>query len=315
MAFSSIGYDGTVDEVEFGRLMAYSASSEYGVNYPTAFQISAIAGESLMLKLTSGLAWTAGVVDSTPAETTVVLDPVTSGTRWDLIVVRRNWSPPGGETSIAVVKGGASKQIPDRERARGVLEDQPLWLVRVDQGRSVPSEYVDLRVFARNGGCTANDDLVRSYMNTLGTMIEVNGVLWLRVVDSASLPSWKKVSDLTDSGWVFGARSGTGWTSGGGDYIYSRRQGNLVEVRLRLTRNGPDIPVSSSGDIPNMNVGRISKDHAPTFSVAGFSSGSAGRVATFAVGADRQVLLSAVGSDAPIRRGDTISGSGMFFVD
>lgn len=315
MAFDSIGYDGTVNEVQWGKLIAYTASSEYGVNYPTSFEATTVAGQSLMVKLSAGTAWTAGVVDSESAETTVELEPVLSGSRWDLIVIRRNWTPPGGATSIAVVKGNSARALPSRETARGVLEDQPLWLVRVDAGNSLPSAYVDLRVFARNGGCTANEDLVRSYMNSLGTMIEIRGKLWIRTAGSDGLPEWTVLSDSTDTGWVFGARSGTGWTTGGSDHVYSRRLGNLVDVRMQVTRNGPDISVPTHGDIPNMEVGQINTAHAPSFRQAGLTPNGSGRNASVYVARTGKLYLAAVSPGAPIRRGDVISASGTFFID
>lgn len=319
MAIVSVGYDGSVDETQFEKIMGYSASSKFGVNSLGAFKASTVAGQVLQVRLSSAggsaTAWTAGVVDAMDADATVQLESPASGTRWDLIVLRRDYQPPGGSTSLAVVQGGSAKAIPTREVASGVLEDQPLWLVRVDAGSAVPAQYVDLRVFARNGGCTANDDMVREYMGSLGTMIEVNGILWLRRVSTSGIEEWAKLLDFTDSGWVFGARSGTGWTSGGGDYIYSRLKNGTVEVRVRLTRNGPDIPVSSTGDIGNVNIGQITSSHAPSFSVAALGSGAVGRNASIYVDGNGLLWLSAVSPGGSIRNGDLISATGSFFKD
>lgn len=195
MAITSVGYDGTVDEKQFEKIMGYSTYSKYGVHASGAFAASNVAGQVLQVQIAAGTAWTSGVVDTMDTPDTVQLEP-TSGTRWDLIVLRRNYQPPGGTTTLAVVKGGASMVLPVRENNPGVLDDQPLWLVKVESGKSVPSQYVDLRVWARSGGCTAKHDLVRSYLSSLGTMIEINGVLWLSRVGANGQGEWVKPIEL-----------------------------------------------------------------------------------------------------------------------
>lgn len=204
MAITSVGYDGTVDEIQFEKIMGYSAHSKYGVNTSGAFAASTVAGQVLQVKIKGNqgtfpaAAWTAGVVDLMDTDETVQIEPATSGSRWDLIALRRDYQPPGGETALTVVKGTGRKTIPSRETNAGVLDDQPLWLVRVDAGKSTVSEYVDLRVWARNGGCTARHDLVRSYMGITGTQIEINGTLWLRRVGKSGDEEWVKPIDLAD---------------------------------------------------------------------------------------------------------------------
>lgn len=194
MAITSIGYDGTVDEVEFSKLMAYSASSEYGVNAPGSFKASSVAGQVRLVALAPGIAWTSGLVDEMTDSQTVSFDPVPSGERWDMIVLRRDWQPPGGNTTLEVIKGGATKVLPSRYNNRGVRDDQPLWMVRLTSTSSVPVEYVDLRVFARSGGATANDDLVRSYVNVTGTWIEINGKIWIYRVGSNGVNEWVELA-------------------------------------------------------------------------------------------------------------------------
>lgn len=197
MAITSVGYDGTVDEKQFEAIMGYSAHSSFGVNGPIAFAATNVAGQTLQVRLAAGNAWTSGVVDVMDAASTVQLEaPPASGSRWDMIVLRRNYQPPGGTTSLEVIKGTSSKTLPARETNSGVLSDQPLWLCRIDAGSGIVNEYIDLRVWARNGGCAANHDLVRSYMGHPGTMIYINGILWLLRVGPNGVTEWVKPIEL-----------------------------------------------------------------------------------------------------------------------
>ncbi|MGP5219437.1 hypothetical protein [Arthrobacter rhombi] len=320
MAITSVGYDGTVDEIQFEKIMGYSAHSKYGVNSSGAFAASTVAGQVLQVKIKGNqgtfpaAAWTAGVVDLMDTDETVQLEPATSGSRWDLITLRRDYQPPGGETAFAVVKGTGRKAIPARETNAGVLDDQPLWLVRVDAGKSTPSEYVDLRVWARNGGCTANHDLVRSYMGFTGTQIEINGTLWLRRVGSKGTEEWMKLIDpsvLEDSGWISKAPA-SGW-NGPGSYVRYRRQGIITEFRIRITRTGGSIYVPKNGDIGNQTIFSLPGSHNPRTTGAALASGAVGPLANGYVNANGLVVLSAVAPGTVIQKGTQFILTGMFF--
>jgi len=201
MAITSIGYDGTIDETNVAQWLGYSTSAAWGVNQPDSFAASTVAGQVLQVRIKGGTqaapatAWKSGLVDFMVGDATLQLAPVSSGSRWDMIVMRRDYQPPGGVSSLQVIQGGASMTLPPREINDGVIEDQPLWLVKVTAGQSVPTQYVDLRTFARNGGMTANHDLVRSYVGLLGTMIEINGIFWLRRVGANGAAEWVKLID------------------------------------------------------------------------------------------------------------------------
>lgn len=314
MAINSWGYDGTVDEVDFGRIMALSASSEYGVDDPNSFKASTVAGQVLMTQLTGGWAWTSGLVDNMTTMETVQYDPVASGTRWDLVVLRRDWTPPGGTTTLAVVKGGASKALPGRSNVRGVLQDQPLWLVRIDAGKSIPSEYVDLRIFARNGGCTANDDLVRSYVSFTGTMIEIKDALWIYRVGANGSNEWKSLVDASDTGWVHSAGP-AGFASGWGaaaDYIRYRAKNGVTEFIISATRTGPEIPVGVSGDIQNVKLANAPSPARPRTFWHPLSSGPVGRGGSGSLDTTGEVSLNAVTGTVPIKKGHRIQLAGTF---
>jgi hypothetical protein len=115
-----------------------------------------------------------------------------------MICVRRDWTPAvGGPTTVTKVEGGTSRLLPaGRENTPGTLDDQPLALVLWTHGSSQPTTIVDLRVWPGDGGLYALDDLARSYMNRLGTVINVAGTIWQYTVSTAGLAEWKRVSEL-----------------------------------------------------------------------------------------------------------------------
>lgn len=196
MTFTSTGYDGTVDETQFARLMVHSASATYGVAGLDHFQVSAVAGQDRVVQILGGTAWGPGVVDQSSATETVQLASVSSGSRWDMIVLRRDWQPPGGATTVAVIQGGASNlTLPSRNVTPGVLDDQPLAYVRVDEGSTVIGSVIDLRCWARNGGCVAKDTRVMDYLDGYGTELRIGRSSYSRVVYADNSSEWQKSHD------------------------------------------------------------------------------------------------------------------------
>lgn len=180
MAIISAGYDGTVDEVQFAGLVPKAGASEYGVDLAGDFAVTAVAGQDRTVSVAPGKAWGHSVVDVMDANETRALSAPASGSRWDMIVVRRDWQPPGGATTIAVIQGAStSAALPGRNTGQmGVIDDQPIALVRVDSGSTTIGSIIDLRVWARNGGVTAKSDLVLQYLSAAGAVIEINNVVY-----------------------------------------------------------------------------------------------------------------------------------------
>lgn len=198
MAFTSIGYDGTVNELQWAELVPSAGSSTYGVKGAGDLKVTAVPGQPLMVSVAAGTGWGHGVMDTEAANTTITCDSITSGSRWDLISLRRDWQPlAGGPTSVAKVTGTAEKKIPDsREDSPGVIDDQPLALVQWTAGQTQPTAIVDLRCWAGNGGVVANDTLALSYLNKLGASVTIAGSEWNYVVGLNDTPSWVKCTEL-----------------------------------------------------------------------------------------------------------------------
>ncbi|GAB2698315.1 hypothetical protein [Thalassiella azotivora] len=155
MTISSIGYDFTTDgpvtEPEWA-LAATHHGAPYAVDGATSWRVEIVAGQDRTVRIKAGRGYGHGILDTSDADETRQL-PVVSGAagthRWDLIVARRNWQPPGGVTAFASIQGTSSEAIPaGRLRGPGVEDDQPLALVRVTSGQQLPTALIDLRCWA-----------------------------------------------------------------------------------------------------------------------------------------------------------------------
>jgi hypothetical protein len=144
-----------------------------------------------------------GVTDSTSANDTIQLDTIASGSRWDLIAVRRDWTPTSGVSQFVKVNGGSTATIPGgRNATRGNIDDQPLALVQVTAGQTQPTAIIDLRTWSGDGGgFVAADDLVRSFLNRPGTRLYVasTGIEWIRRVGANDTNEWVQATPGTYS--------------------------------------------------------------------------------------------------------------------
>lgn len=198
MAFTSIGYDGTVNESQWAALIPSAGSSEYGVKGAGDLKVAAVPGQPLMVSITAGTGWGHGVLDTQATNATITCDAISSGTRWDLIALRRNWQPlAGGPSSIVKVTGTASKSIPAARKSNpGVEDDQPLALVQWKAGQTQPQEIIDLRCWAGNGGLVAKDELVRSYLSKLGATVTIGGATWTYAPGTNDIAGWTSSGEL-----------------------------------------------------------------------------------------------------------------------
>lgn len=175
MGFITAGYDGTVDEVQFAKLL-----HRYSVVGAEDFKATTQAGDRIVA-IGDGTALGPGTVDVATAIPNIQFAAAATGaTRWDLVALRRDWQPPGGTSSIVIIQGGSAKGFPAVgtattawNRRPGIIDDQPLYLQEVNG--TLLGQRIDLRVWNGGGGLYANDDLVRQYMNQIGTDINIRG--------------------------------------------------------------------------------------------------------------------------------------------
>lgn len=190
MAITSVGYDGSVSETQWAKLIPLTGSAHYGVADSPDWKVSPHPTLDRGVNIAVGSGWGHGVLDT--SDTTVSLQgtTVSSGSRWDMVVMRRNWSGTGGTSSFVLVPGGPNKVLPARNTGPGNLDDQPLALVQFTAGQTAPTSIVDLRCWGRNGGLAARDELALTYLKLPGASIMVNGVQWNCELDANGNPSW-----------------------------------------------------------------------------------------------------------------------------
>lgn len=151
MAITSIGYDGTINEVEFAKLMAI-AGLRYAVNGPTDFQAAAVPGNR-QVTVGPGIAYGVGVKSSSSANELVTF-PTPSAGAWHLVIVRRDWAANtsvvmaiAGATTTTVTPTSPPTSYPaGLNQNPGVLDDQPIAWVWVNAGSTALSVY-DLRTY------------------------------------------------------------------------------------------------------------------------------------------------------------------------
>lgn len=190
MAITSIGYDGSVNEIQWAKLVPLAGSAHYGVSGSGDWKVTAHSTLDRGVIVATGSGWGHGVLDTSDATASLQGAAVGSGSRWDMIVARRNWGGVGGVTSFAIITGGTNRALPTRNTNPGTLDDQPLALVQFTAGQTSPSAIVDLRCWARNGGMTARDDLALTYLKLPGAQVMIGGSQWNCELDLNSNPSW-----------------------------------------------------------------------------------------------------------------------------
>lgn len=190
MAITSIGYDGTVDERDWARLQA-STASVYGVSSPTSWRVSAVAGADRTVSIASGIGWGHHVLDESDINYTLQGDTISTGSRWDLVVMRRDWTATGGGPSaFRLVKGTSARGIPSRQTEPGSVDDQPIALVEFRAGQTQPGTIIDLRAWAGNGGIEAVDKMALDYLNKPGAAVKIGTSIHRYQLGANNVWSW-----------------------------------------------------------------------------------------------------------------------------
>jgi hypothetical protein len=167
-------------------------SAQYGVADINDWKVTAHGSLDRGVSIATGTGWGHGVYDTSDATTSLQGGTVGSGSRWDLVVARRNWSGTGGATTFALIAGSSTKALPSRNTNPGTLDDQPIALVQFTAGQTAPTAIVDLRCWSRNGGMVANDTLALTYLTHLGGQVKINGALWTCVPNGGGGTLWSQ---------------------------------------------------------------------------------------------------------------------------
>lgn len=231
MAIITGGYDGTVDEVQFAGLLP-----RYSVAGPDDFKATTQAGDRI-LAIGNGTALGPGTIDVASNLPTIQF-AVASGTRWDLVALRRDWQPPGGTSEIKIIQGGASEAYPAVgtattawNRRPGIVDDQPLYLQQVTG--TLLGTRIDLRCWQSNSGLVAVHDKARTYLETLGTEVLIGGLKWNYVPGANGVPAWRN-----DDAVMYSPIQIPGYSITGGITVEPAGSRTHVTVDINVTRTG-----------------------------------------------------------------------------
>jgi hypothetical protein len=206
--------------------------SSYGVDGIADFKVTAHPSTPLTVNVAAGTAWGHGVLDISDATVSVTCTAPAAGTsRYDLICIRRDWTPAvGGPTTITKVEGGSTKAIPaGREHDPGTLDDQPLALVLWTAGQTQPTQIIDLRCWQGDGGVLALDALARDYLDRVGTKVNIGGVVWQRTIGSGDLAVWTKMAEV-GSVELYGFGGALDFTPAAGQTAFKIQGGTAVNT-------------------------------------------------------------------------------------
>lgn len=181
MALTSYGYNGTVDEAQWGS-MADLAGCDSVVGSDADFGVTAVAGADRKISVSAGRSMAHGVLVVSDAPMQLQAGIVSSGKRWDTVVLRRNWQGAGGTTTLVLVPGTDSATIaPGLNSTPGLIDDDPLWLVQFTAGVSQPTGFSDLRNIAFNVFLTQTPEATpRKATSRPSLFLDATGRLLLR---------------------------------------------------------------------------------------------------------------------------------------
>src|SRR5690606_26207014 len=279
MAITSLFYAGDTDTVEWAI-----GSSRIGIRYvahgPNDCKVSVVSNATRTVAIAPGRISGGGVSDYNDAEVTIALPNVTSGTTYFLIGARRTWQV-ANETTFDYIEGTSEPIIPPRPTDAGDEDFQPLALVPVTAGNTVPGTPIDLRCVGINGGfLVAQHDLVRSYMDEVGTSLRIGGSEWHRVANANGMPAWIDVSAPTAIAEMTGpsatASQGSGWTRRSECRLV--RDGKRRWLHYVVQRSGSAFRSSESGDLTDMALGQLHNEDRPA---SGVIVTAGGRVRSF----------------------------------
>jgi hypothetical protein len=233
MAITTGGYDGTINEVQFATMFP-----RYSLLGPEDLKATTQAGDRIV-SIGNGTALGPGTIDVCTNLPTIQFNAAT-GTRWDLVVLRRDWQPPGGLSEIKIIEGGTAQAYPavgtaanQWNRRPGIMDDQPLYLQQVNG--TLLGARIDLRCWNSHGGVTALHEMARTYLETVGAEVLIGQTRWQYVIGANSVPGWVSQGEPT----YYTPVTAEGWAVTG--QIASEPAGSKRKITVDVTvkRTGP----------------------------------------------------------------------------
>lgn len=270
MTIVSYGYTGAITpNVPFAYWQMAVGTRGYWVMSPTDCVVSPNSSGTNQVNISTGWIGANGIVDNVSATETLTLTAPGSGIQYYMIVAHRDWSGSGATTFTAISAGtSVPATLPSRNTNRGVLDDQPLAIVSVTHGTSIPAIVNDLRMWGGNERLNCFDMPVNymAYNQFYGNKIRaVSGTLYEWALNSAGNGQWVMDPTIVRSGPSLGNNlnisDATGFTttsfaesrgSASGNSITLMLQGKCSSNASKITFNGT---TGGTGDTGIMNVG------------------------------------------------------------
>lgn len=233
MTIVSRGYEGQImPNVEWAEWQQ-AAGHEYVASHYDAGRVTIVTSGTRTVRVNVGPTVDGlrtgigghGVFDAiTAAQDITITDslPGTGQSKWYLIAARRTWQTTQATTLVAIT-GTSTQAIPAaRQKTPGTVDDQPLALVQITNGSTLPTAVIDLRPVSRQHGDyvvkeAAARDLVMSYMNKVGYRLRIGTSEFVRALDSSGIEVWRQVDGAANAySWRRGATDTFGPAGPGG---------------------------------------------------------------------------------------------------
>lgn len=260
MAISSIGYPGTVNSVQAAKRSAYVGSlAPVVTGGADSFKAVVNPAADRTVTVPPGTAEGFDIFDTSDAPISVQLDSISTGFRWDAVVLRRDWqaNSNAGLTTITKVTNNVinTEALPNTmQNTPGVITDQLICRARVTAGDTVPF-LADGRV--RASKILTAPDLLAIPFPELGMVADV-GLARYKYSDASGNPAWMNITtpvqELTQS-QVLG--SGAGF-SGGSLNNHATLIGQWVDLDVELRRTGGTLAANAAnGNFTNTPIATL----------------------------------------------------------
>lgn len=230
----------------------------YSVEGPLDLQVTSGGGGDRAVSVRQGSAWGDGVLSTWNTGAVLNGASVSSGSRWDTVVIRREWTPessPTGTATLMLLQGGSSRAIStSRTTDAGVTtSDQPIALVRFQAGQTAVQEIVDLRTWAgAGGGMVAVSDAALAYLDAPGTQVQIGFTQYTRTMIGGT-PQWttadtSQLAQVTNTPWGSSSINSSGLS---GTRRYRIRNGWAVfqfQGQTTTNRTNADVNVLNFGN-------------------------------------------------------------------
>ena len=261
MTIVSLGYSGSVDEVGLAQWQL-GLASRYQVADQTSCKVTGYASGTFQVQVSTGYASGWGVRDQITATELYTLPSVTSGIEYFMVGILRDWT--SNTSTISHVNAGTTlpSSMPARVNNPGVKDFQPLALVSLAAGDTLPQVIYDLR--AVGGPNTFNMSAALAdkpnwfdYMAWEGYTIRTGHTIRYRGVDpSTGSVKWISDPEIVRSGPGLGNNLAVtniaGWPTVAKLESRGSRTGNDMKLLLQLNHSSSSNPISFTSTYGNV---------------------------------------------------------------